>query len=105
MQEMSNKEYIKSRLSNRALLEQLAEESAELCQAALKAIRVGCNENPTPLTIEQAGKNLAEELFDVLIVADILGVVPGIAPNDDPKVIRWAERLRAKEAAENGGEV
>ena len=99
MQEMSNKEYIKSRLSTRALYEQLAEESAELCQAALKAIRVGYQENPTPVTPEQAGHALVEELFDVLIVADVLGLIPGAAPDDEPKIIRWAERLRAKEAA------
>lgn len=106
MQGMSNKEYIKSRLSNRALLEQLAEEAAEVSQAALKVIRAAkSSENPTPVTLDEAIDNTFQELQDVIIVADVLGFLPDVTPDDDPKVIRWAERLRAKEAAENGGDV
>ena len=103
---MSNKEYIKSRLSYRALFEQLAEESAELCQASLKVIRAQKDsENPTPVDFRTATGNVLEEFYDVLIVMDILGLTWDAVPDDHPKVIRWAERLRAKDVAENGGEV
>lgn len=99
MQEMSNKEYIKSRLSNRALLEQLAEEAAEVSQAALKLIRTMPNsENPTPVTFNEACENLTDELYDVVIAADILGLTLSTKqiPDNHPKVVRWAERIRAK---------
>lgn len=102
MQRMSNKEYIKSRLSNRALLEQLAEEAAEVSQAALKLIRTMPNsENPTPTTFNQACEDLTQELFDVVIAADILGLTLSTEAikDDHPKIVRWAERVRAKEAA------
>ena len=102
MQEMSNKEYIKSRLSNRALLEQLAEEAAEVSQAALKLIRTMPNsENPTPVTFNQACEDLTGELYDIVIAADILGLTLSTEAikDDHPKLVRWADRLRAKEAA------
>lgn len=103
---MSNKEYIKSCLSNRALLEQLAEESAELCQAALKVIRAAKgSENPTPVDFRTATGTAIEEFYDVLIVADVLGFAWDVVPDDHPKIVRWVERLRAKEVAKNGGEV
>ena len=108
MQEMSNKEYIKSRLSYRALFEQLAEESAELCQVSIKVIRACISEeNPTPIDKQQALKMLIEEFNDVLVVANILGfdLNTDKIPDDHPKIVRWVERLRAKEVAKNGGEV
>ena len=49
------------------LYAQLAEESAELSQAALKCIRAqGFSQNPTPVSCEDAMKNLQEEINDVL---------------------------------------
>lgn len=48
-----------------AMLEQLAEEAAELSQAALKLARVLRGENPTPVTEERAWKHLVEEYTDV----------------------------------------
>ncbi|MBR5588588.1 MAG: hypothetical protein IKW41_00340 [Phascolarctobacterium sp.] len=108
MQEMSNKEYIKSRISNRALLEQLAEEAAEVSQAALKLIRTMPNsENPMPVTFNEACGKLTDELYDIVIAADILGLTLSTKQISDnhPKIVRWAERLRAKEVAKNGGEV
>lgn len=48
-----------------AMLELLAEESAELSQAALKMARIMRGENPTPVTRMQAEKNLIEEYTDV----------------------------------------
>lgn len=45
-----------------ALLEQLAEESAELAQAALKMARKIRNENPTPKSRADCVANLQEEI-------------------------------------------
>lgn len=49
-----------------AMLEQLAEECAELGKAALKLARIVRKENPTPVTKEEALKNLREEYTDVV---------------------------------------
>lgn len=48
-----------------AVLEQCAEELAELTQAALKMARKLRGENPTPMTHAQAAEHLHEELGDV----------------------------------------
>ncbi len=48
-----------------AMLEQMAEEAAELAQAALKLARVLRAENPTPVTLEEAKMNLTAEFTDV----------------------------------------
>lgn len=48
-----------------ATLEHLAEECAELAQAALKMARKLRGENPTPLTEEVCLANLTEEIVDV----------------------------------------
>lgn len=47
------------------MLEQLAEEAAELSQAALKLARVLRGENPTTVTRKEARKHLTEEYTDV----------------------------------------
>ena len=46
-------------------LEQLAEESAELAQAALKVARILRGDNPTPVTLKEAEEHLVEEYTDV----------------------------------------
>jgi NTP pyrophosphatase (non-canonical NTP hydrolase) len=48
-----------------AMLEQLAEEAAELAQAALKLARIERGENPTPVTKREAKAHLIEEFTDV----------------------------------------
>lgn len=55
-----------------ALLEQLAEESAELAQAALKMARKIRNENPTPKSRADCVANLQEEIADVELCISIL---------------------------------
>lgn len=54
-----------------AALENLAEECSELSHAALKLARVLRNENPTPITEEEARHNVEKELADVLASAYI----------------------------------
>lgn len=68
-----------SDLPARDLLEQLAEESAELSQAALKLIRAnGTSQSPTPISEDEAMNSLIEEANDVLIVLVILGLADQI---------------------------
>ena len=93
-----------SDLPYRDLLEQLAEESAELSQAALKLIRAqGMSQNPTPISEDEALDSLKEEANDVLIVLKVLGFVDQSAVRDWHKLVRWAKRLQEaneeKEAA------
>lgn len=80
-----------------ALLEQLAEESAELAQAALKMARKIRNENPTPKPQTDCVANLQEEIADVELCISVLP-----AALHDPAEIgrtiaakhrRWNERL------------
>lgn len=89
--------YILNVLTERELLEQLAEEAAELSQAALKLIRAGgMSNNATPITEQKAIDNLKEELHDVLAVADLLGVI-NYDNDKNPKWKRWAKRLGMKD--------
>ena len=59
-----------------AMLEQLAEEAAELAQAALKCARILRDENPTPVSMEDAVANLSEEVTDVSTCLDELKIYP-----------------------------
>jgi len=87
---------IKDRIGEAALLEQLAEEAAELAQAALKKARIIRDENPTPVTLGTAEKNLVEEYTDVVQVAKELGLEWDLqqmcAKNE-----RWLNRLKEGE--------
>lgn len=95
-----------SDLPDRDLLEQLAEESAELSQAALKLIRAhGMSQNPTPISEDEAMHSLIEEANDVLIVLVILGLADQNTVHDWRKLVRWAERIQEageKKEAANG---
>lgn len=51
-----------------ALYENLAEEAIELAHAALKTARALRNENPTPITTNEANNHVLEELQDVYLL-------------------------------------
>ena len=91
--------YIKTNLTERELLEQLAEEAAELGQAALKLIRAKeLSNNPTPVDIDTAAANLLEEMKDVYLVFWLLyGWTPTkeLDIERNPKLKRWAGRIKA----------
>lgn len=53
-------------IGKEAMLEQLGEECCELGAAALKLARIYRDDNPTPVTEEEALKKLAEEYTDVV---------------------------------------
>lgn len=69
---MNLDEKIKQHLPQDELLAQLAEECAELSQAALKLRRALTGINPTPMTAEEARANLVEEIADVYNVSGFL---------------------------------
>lgn len=92
-------EYIREKLPTPELLAQLAEEAAELGHAALKLRRVYDGTNPTPKTYEQALDNLHEEIADVQLLLNILG----LNTQDNKarrsaimtgKLARWTQRLK-----------
>ena len=98
---------ITQKLGARERLEVLAEEAAELSQAALKMIRayrMGGVVNPTPLTPEEALENLFEEMADVELAAETLGLYymnrGKIEKIKEEKRKRWAERLKGAERNE-----
>jgi len=89
-------EKIKQHIPQDELLAQLAEECAELSQAALKLRRALTGINPTPVTAEEARKNLVEETADVY---NVLGLLLDAEDNAEiydiirRKKARWVKRL------------
>lgn len=72
-----------------ALLEQLAEESAELAQAALKMARKIRNENPTPKSREE----IADVELCISILPAALNDPAEVGRTMSAKHRRWNERL------------
>ena len=93
---MNLNEKIKQHIPQDELLAQLAEEAAELSQAALKLRRALTGINPTPVTAEEARRNLVEEAADVY---NVLGLLLDAADNAEiyniirRKKERWLNRL------------
>ena len=91
-------EYVREQLPDTELLAQLAEEAAELGQAALKLRRVIDGRNPTPVSLSVAHANFEEEIADVLLCLETLGfyldVLAKYKAMMDGKLTRWAKRLR-----------
>ena len=89
-------EKIKQHIPQDELLAQLAAECAELSQAALKLRRALTGINPTPVTVEEARKNLVEETADVY---NVMGLLLDAADNAEiysiirRKKERWLKRL------------
>ena len=95
-------EYIQGQLPRSELLCQLAEEASELAQAALKLHRAEDGTNPTTVTVEEALRNLEEEVGDVLNALEVLEIDVFAVWHDGgrlKKMRRWSERL--EEAKEN----
>lgn len=93
---MNLNEKIKQHIPQDELLAQLAEECAELSQAALKLRRALTGINPTPVTAEEARANLVEEIADILNVSDLLLEIDDVDEIYDivqRKRERWLKRL------------
>lgn len=87
--------YIKNTLSERELLEQLAEECVELGKESLKLIRAKeLSKNSTPMTEAESETRFTEEQLDVI---SILWLLTGNRIYEHiknyPKYVRWAKRL------------
>lgn len=63
---MTDLEYIAENLSEEDILCQIAEEAAELAQAALKLRRAITQTNPTPVSDEEAVDSIIEEYADTI---------------------------------------
>lgn len=82
---------------------QLAEEAAELSQAALKYRRSLTGANPTPTDPDEARENLLEETADVLLCLALCDVnIRARSPDGEKiaqifrrKLKRWGHRLQA----------
>jgi NTP pyrophosphatase (non-canonical NTP hydrolase) len=91
-------EVIQARLPIDERLAQLAEEAAELSQAALKMRRAIDRKNPTPVSVVDAYAGVKEEIADVLLCLRVAGF--SIASDTyqaamDLKLKRWSSRLMA----------
>lgn len=75
-----------------ALYEQLSEECAELCHAALKVARILRRENPTPVSLEEAFNNMLEEVSDVQLCMTVLALEPK-QKIIEQKMQRWVDRI------------
>mgnify|MGYP004459083409 CR=1 FL=1 len=87
-----------------AMLEQLAEECAELGKAALKMARIFRRENPTPVTREDAEIALIEEYTDVVQCAQELGLKPDLIEMQGKKerfFERWENRGKGEKSNGN----
>lgn len=87
-----------------ALLEQCAEECAELAHACLKTARIYRGENPTPASFKDCRINLEEEMADVTLTIGTIIAELGINVKDIEttcyfKLKRWNDRI--DEAREN----
>lgn len=80
------------------LLAQVAEEAAELSQAALKLRRALDGTNPTPATVENAIEDLTEEFADTCLAMQAYGLEKASVQDVClRKSARWLKRLREKE--------
>ena len=87
---------IRDNLSDVDMTLQLAEEASELSQAASKALRVKLGHNPTPVTEDQALKNVLEEYADVRLSFEALFNSQYDKDVDDvksSKLDRWYQRV------------
>lgn len=88
-------------LTEGELLCQLAEESAELAQAALKERRALEDDNPTPVSYTDAHANLLEEVADVYVsLGELLSLADWekVACVRAEKEKRWIRRLEERES-------
>ena len=99
---MTDIEYIAASLSEEDILCQIAEEAAELAQAALKLRRAITQTNPTPVTVDEAVENLIEEYGDTVVAfwayakkSEIDTEVYELSnENIYSKFDRWADRIK-----------
>ena len=93
---------IYDKIGEPAMLEQIAEECAELAHSALKLARLLRDENPTPVREEDARQRFLEEIADVTLCIDewLRNQAPTctdiVNVTMDEKEQRWIKRLNGK---------
>lgn len=93
---MNPKLKIADKIGHASVLEQLAEEAAELAQAALKLARITRGRNPTPVRAADAYSLLREEVGDVRLCISVIESIYGdldTAEIEEEKLLRWQNRL------------
>lgn len=100
---MTDLEYIAENLSDEDILCQIAEEAAELAQAALKLRRAITQTNPTPVKMEEALDGFFEEYGDVEGACAVFAeknrlngkdVFELLARQIESKYDRWVKRIK-----------
>lgn len=96
---------IREMLDKTEILAQLAEEAAELAQAALKLRRAIDGKNPTPKSISECENRLHEEIADVWLCIREAGLFDREHSMYQKGIViakreRWLSRLRKKEESE-----
>lgn len=99
VRDRDNISFIQNKVSQKAVLLQLAEECNEVAQQALKLVRIYVGENPTPVTASEASEKLHEEIADFYACLDCLSGVNYSRINDieQKKLERWRSRLEEAE--------
>ena len=93
----SKADFVRETLTRRELLEQAAEEAAELSQALLKYIRaVGLSNNITPIDSYDAAEDVEEEFADLCLCMQLLGVEESDKKTMSSKLERWCKRLKGE---------
>lgn len=99
--------YVKKNVSTKERFAQLAEEATELAKAALKYRRTFDDKNPTPVSKDEAFKNLVEEIDDVALCLDAVSFKWRIEFNSlqrEQKLKRWVKRIAEKKGdVDNAG--
>lgn len=94
--------FIRGQITEEDALCAIAEEAAELAQAALKLRRAMTGTNPTPVAPKTAKDNVLEEIADVQVVCDLLlESVTDMRTVDEMyeyKLDRWVKRLEKRDA-------
>lgn len=103
---MQDFKYIANHITDADALCQVAEEAAELAQAALKLRRVLDGGNPSPVPCEAAVTALCEEIADVNVSVTAclvkLGIPYSVISNfEEQKIERWVQRLQDKASERN----
>lgn len=99
MNRESKLSYIAAKVSQQSRLMQVAEEAAELIQAAAKYARIKAGDNPAAVSRDEALCSLIEEIADVKNSIDALrldDVLPSGAVEEvqRAKLERWFERVK-----------
>lgn len=100
-------EYVRKAVPVEKQWQQLAEEAAELAQAALKVCRTLDDTNPTPVSFDEAIEKVHEEIADVRLALEVLDMGAKYRSKHSiimvRKLNRWIERLLKRvEDTDNG---